>query len=66
MSFETQAHRGRKVRSKGGTGTCEPIFPDAALMERLSLLILGCKGNLRVGNGIAPLMIPALAGAVVC
>jgi hypothetical protein len=34
-------------------------------MERLSLLILGCKGNLRVGNGIAPLMIPALAGTLV-
>jgi|HubBroStandDraft_6_1064221.scaffolds.fasta_scaffold38194_2 hypothetical protein len=34
-------------------------------MQRLSLLIRGCKGNLSDSKGIAPYMIPALAGTLV-
>jgi len=53
MSFETEAHRIRKVLWKYGNRTREPIFAGAGLMECPSVLVRSFKGNLPDRDGIA-------------
>ena len=65
MSFETLAHWARNVRTKCEIRNGAPIFPVIGLMKESSLLIPLAKGNLHVRVGIAPYMIPTLAGRLV-
>jgi hypothetical protein len=54
MGFETEAHRMCVVQSKGKNRKGAPIVPGNDLPECSSLLIGRAKGNLPVGDGIAP------------